>query len=160
MLQLYFFVFLFCFISPKVNAQLVIFKPVTYIRQTFCEFLFYLLYVFMSIYHLGSEIDHILKPVRFFLYVLKIIKIPRMDTCRTPHRKLADVENLPWTFLWDFLLDRYNLNQLVTSFENSNAGTFCSSTLCCVVPNVFLRPIEIITLKEWESKPLEISSVK
>ena len=37
----------FSFILPKLNAQLVIYKPVTYIGEVYSEFFFYLLQIFM-----------------------------------------------------------------------------------------------------------------
>ena len=37
----------FSLMLPTVNAQLVIYKPVTYIGEVFNEFLFYLLQIFM-----------------------------------------------------------------------------------------------------------------
>ena len=45
-------------------------------------------------------------------------KGPRMDPCGTPHLNSAVVENVSWTFTWNFLLRRYDLNQSITSFEN------------------------------------------
>ena len=52
-----------------------------------------------------------------------------MDPCGTPHCKSADVENLPLTFTWNFLLDRYDLYQSVTSRQNPKDGIFKSDIL-------------------------------
>ena len=45
-----------------------------------------------------------------------------MDPCGTPHCRSAVVENLLWTFTWNYLLSSYYLNQSTTLFENSSEG--------------------------------------
>ena len=45
-------------------------------------------------YHLRREIDHNLQLVAYRLSITEIKKGPRMDPCGTPHRELAEVENL------------------------------------------------------------------
>ena len=50
-----------------------------------------------------------------------------MDPCGTPHRRPAEVENLPRTLTRNFLLDRYDLYQSTTSREDPNDGIFRSN---------------------------------
>ena len=83
-----------------------------------------------------------------------------MDPCRTPHRKSAEIETLSWVFTWNFLLDRYDLYQSITSREKPNDGIFRSNILWSIVSNAFWRSIKITPVRRRESKPLEILSVK
>ena len=83
-----------------------------------------------------------------------------MNPCGTPYRKLAEVENLSWTFTWNFLLDKYDLYQTITSRENPNNGIFRSNILWFIVTNAFWRSIKIIPVRRPESKPLDILPVK
>ena len=83
-----------------------------------------------------------------------------MDPCGTPHRKSEEVENLSWKFTWNFLLDRYDLYQSITSRENPNDGIFRSNILWSIVSNAFWRSIKITSVRRPESKSLDILSVK
>ena len=82
-----------------------------------------------------------------------------MDPCAIPHRKSAEVENLSWTFTWNFLQDRYDLYQSIASRENPNDDIFRSNILWSIVSNAFWRSIKIIPVRRPESKPLDILSV-
>ena len=61
-----------------MNAQLVIYKPVTYIGEVFSEFFFYYapdLYVELTnMYHLRREINQNLQFVAYRLYATEITK--------------------------------------------------------------------------------------
>lgn len=61
-----------------------------------------------------------------------------MDPCGTPHRGSAVVENLLWTFTWNYLLSRYYLNQSTTLFENPSKGN-CLSKIKWSVVSCFLK---------------------
>ena len=79
--QFSFFLFLvekgFSFILPKVNAQLVSYKPITYIGVVLSESRSVALdlYVEMiNMYHLRKEIDHNLQFVTYRFYTTEITK--------------------------------------------------------------------------------------
>ena len=85
---------------------------------------------------------------------------PIMDSCGTLHCKLSEVVNFLWTFTWNFLLDRYDLYQSITSRENPSDDIFRSKILWSIVLNAFWSSIKITPVKRPESKPLDILSVK
>ena len=83
-----------------------------------------------------------------------------MDSCGTPHRRPTEVENLSWTLTWNFLQDRYELYQSITSRENRHDSIFRSNILWSIVSNPFWSSIKIISVRRPDSKPLDILSVK
>ena len=152
----------FKFILSKVNAQLVIYKPVTYIGQVLSEFFFYSFQIFMSKWYVSSAQR---KRSQSTVCGISLIynrsnKNPRMDTCETPRRRSAHVESLSWTLTCNFLLDMYDFYQSRASYENPNGGIFRSNILWSTVSNAFWRSIKIIPVRRPESKPLNIFSIK
>ena len=83
-----------------------------------------------------------------------------MDPCGTLQCKSAEVESFSWTFTWNFLLDRHDLYQTITSRENPKDGIFRSNILWSLVSNAFWRSVKITLVRRPESKLLDILSVK
>ena len=107
----------FSFIVPKVNAQLVIDKPVTYVTKILVSSLFiWSRSLCWYSKHVSSAYRN-----RSQSLVCRISFI----YCGTPHLNSAVVENLSWTLTWNFLLRGYDLNRPITSLENPSEGNLC-----------------------------------
>ena len=133
-------------ILEKFSVILLLFAPDVYVEIT---------NIIQNMYHLLREIDNnLLQFVAHCLYTSEITKVQKWILVE--HRKSAEVENLSWAFTWSFLLDRYDLYQLITSCENPNNGIFRSHILWSVVTNAFWRSIKITAVRRPESKPLDI----
>ena len=53
-----------------------------------------------------------------------------MNACEAPHFKSVEVENFVMNiFTWSLLLDRFDLNQSITSRANPNVDIFRSNIL-------------------------------
>lgn len=83
-----------------------------------------------------------------------------MDPSTTPQSKLEDVGIFSWLFTKYFLLNTYDQNQSITSFETPRTGIFCSKILWSIVPKAFWGSTQIIPFRKPESKPSDILSVK